>query len=227
VLSALALAACGDGSTTPAPTAVALELRSAPLDSVTVARRAAHPFVVRAIDRAGRPVPGVLVYWTIDAGGGAAPTTPITDANGESTAWWTPGTEAGDGRVIASLDGARATFAVRVVPDVPAHIATIGGMEQAAAPGSELAAPFVIDVRDRHGNLVPRAAVHWRIDGPDAGDHFMDAAPATDMRGRALARVRLGEAPGDRLITVSVAGAGEAHFEIVAERTRATRVPRP
>lgn len=65
-----------------------------------------QPLVVRAVDAAGRPVPGVFVAWTALDGGTASLNLTKTDENGHASTSWTLGDKNGGQRMTAFTAGA-------------------------------------------------------------------------------------------------------------------------
>ena len=64
-----------------------------------------QPLVVRVLDAAGRPVPGVFVSWTALDGGTASPNLTKTDENGHASTSWTLGDKNGGQRTTAVTAG--------------------------------------------------------------------------------------------------------------------------
>ena len=66
----------------------------------------AEPFVVSVLDLAGAPLAGVVVSFSVTAGGGLlSSTTDATDANGRAATWLTLGSDLGTNTVEATVEG--------------------------------------------------------------------------------------------------------------------------
>jgi hypothetical protein len=63
------------------------------------------PLVVKVVDAAGEPMPGVTVSWRADAGT-VSPESSITDAEGQARSTWTLGLMAGTVTAVARISGA-------------------------------------------------------------------------------------------------------------------------
>src|SRR5690606_34432984 len=69
-----------------------------------------EPVVVEVRDNSDRPVSGVVVTWSISAGGGSlSATTSSTDGSGRAQVLWTLGTGAGVNRLNATVQGVAPT----------------------------------------------------------------------------------------------------------------------
>ena len=103
----------------------------------------------------------------------------------------------------------------------PVELVRISGDNQQAAPGEELAAPFVVEVRDQHGNPLPGAEVTFAVTdgGGTLGRRFSDEKKTTDADGRTESSLlTLGPAPGTNTVVASV-GPGQATFTAVGAGT--------
>ena len=77
--------------------------------------RLSSPFVVEVRDQYGDPLSGATVNFTVEAGGGSRfPTMPTTNALGRASTRLTLGAEAGENRVVASVEGISQTQAFMV-----------------------------------------------------------------------------------------------------------------
>jgi hypothetical protein len=103
----LTLAACGDGVVTPGDGSISrLEVVAGNGQRATVGEPVPDPLVVRAVDRAARPVTGIdITFRFINTDGQVAPATATTDADGQATAEVTLGGSVGDQVVEARLAG--------------------------------------------------------------------------------------------------------------------------
>ena len=105
----------------------------------------------------------------------------------------------------------------------PAALETISGEEQRGAPSTPLHNPFVIEVRDEHGDVFEGVPVSFNV--PDGGGRLSATDTTTDADGRAQSVLTLGQHTGKINVTVSAAEIAErVTFTIVSEATP-PRVP--
>lgn len=114
---------------------------------------------------AGVPVQGVVVVWSVTAGGGTVDTTSTTDAAGTASSRWTLGDSTGDHSqvlhaTVPSLGGAYLSFDAGAFSP-PASIATIAGDLQAGTASEPLAQSLVVEVRNTLGKPQAGVVVHW------------------------------------------------------------------
>ena len=110
----------------------------------------ADPFVVEVVDANGRPVEDVRVRFSLTIGTGRfSPRIPRTNASGLASTVFTP-TSAGRIRAVATVADVDGTAAFVVTAGgVPETITKVSGDNQTGDPGSALANPFVVEVKDR------------------------------------------------------------------------------
>ncbi len=100
----------------------------------------------------------------------------------------------------------------------PQSLQIISGQNQQSSTGSELANPFVVEVRDHNGNPLQGVQVAFTVtagDGRLSGRSTAEIA-TTDANGRAAVRMRLGTNPGTTVVVASVAGLDAVAFAAVA-----------
>ena len=88
----------------------------------------------------------------------------------------------------------------------PVELLKISGVNQQAAPGEDLADPFVVEVRDQHGNPLPGAEVTFAVTAGDGqlGGRFSIEKKKTDANGRSESSVlTLGPGPGTNTVEAS------------------------
>jgi len=108
VAVALVGAACGGGTDVPPAAAVARIAGDEQQGSINAPL--SMPLSVRVTASGGAPVEGVVVNWTVTAGGGSvAPATSVTDADGVASTTWTLGPIPGQQRVTATVEGGPST----------------------------------------------------------------------------------------------------------------------
>ena len=102
----------------------------------------------------------------------------------------------------------------------PPKLQIVSGNNQQSSPGSELANPFVVEVRDQNGNPLRGIQVEFTVtsgNGRLSGKSTIENA-TTDANGRATVRLTLGANPGTTVVVASVADMDVASvtFEAVA-----------
>lgn len=195
VAATLAAACSGDGSggTGPAvPGAITAVSGDAQTD--TVVGTLPNPLVVKVTDQSGNALPGATVTWAAGAGFGTFDTSSTrTDANGQVHTHWTLGATPGSQTVTATVSGlAAVTFHATARVASPAQI-FYSGQGQVGAARAPLAAPILVQIKDKFGNPVPGAAVTWSI--LSGGGSLSAASVTTDASGQAQVTWTLG-APG-------------------------------
>ena len=99
---------------------------------------------------------------------------------------------------------------------LPGSLVRLTGDKQQGTPGTALAHPFVVFVRDQQGKPLEGAEVTFAV---TAGGGTLSATTATtDENGRAASTLTLG-LPGANTVTVSVAGLEPVTFTATAEAT--------
>ncbi|HEX6042121.1 MAG TPA: Ig-like domain-containing protein [Longimicrobium sp.] len=181
----IALAACsgdGTGSDNKAgpPSAVARPAGDA--QQAAVGTALPTPLKVRVTDAAGKATPNVSVAWAVTAGGGAVtPGSSVTDANGEASATWTLGTQAGPQTATATVAGlAPATFTATASAGAAAQMTVVSGADQLAIAGSELTRNLTFKVTDQYGNPVAGQAVTLSVNAALASLTGNGTATAAD-----------------------------------------------
>ncbi len=90
----------------------------------------------------------------------------------------------------------------------PRMILKISGDNQQGTPGTELANPFIVEVRDQNDNPLQGAQVTFRVlsGGGEIGGRYTVEKTTTDADGRVARTLTLGPNPGTNTVEVSVAG---------------------
>lgn len=117
-----------------------------------------EPLQIRVLDRAGEPLPGAEVRWSIRAGNGTLSTsTTITDAEGIAQASWTLGSGVGEHLAEAAVDTLPpvpfTAFAVRPVGPAGAVVHDVTGSVTLAIPAGALRTQQEIGVRARNTGI--------------------------------------------------------------------------
>jgi adhesin/invasin len=117
-------------------------------------------------DVSGSPVAGVVVTFSVTAGGGSVVGSPATtNALGIATlASWTLGPLAGTNTVVASATGLpSATFSATGTAGLPATVVAFAGDNQAAVQGTAVTQQPTVKVTDSKGNPVAGIAVTFAV----------------------------------------------------------------
>jgi plastocyanin len=113
----------------------------------------------------GTPQAGRPVDWSTTSGS-MAPTSNVTDANGNASSTWTLGTVAGAVTAKATVSGASGsplTFNATADADAADLIAAVAGNNQNGDVGTDLTTPLQVKVTDQFGNPVAGVAVAWEV----------------------------------------------------------------
>jgi len=156
-------------------TAVAGAAAAMESDSVTDNQSAqqtqplAAPLAVRVHDTFGNAKAGVTVNWAPCADcGSVAPTSSVTDQNGEARTQWTLGLRIGSQSLVASSTGlTQVTFAaisLAAPPSAATAIVAVSGSGQSINQHARLTQPARVRVTDALGNGVPGVAVDFSSD---------------------------------------------------------------
>ena len=170
------------------------------------------PFVIEVRDQFDKPLRNVRVTFTVTAGGGAStPITAKTDRRGRAQSKLTLGPHAGSNTVSVSVSGIEQTelFSAEGVR-TPQSIAKIAGDDQEALPGESLANPFVVEVRDRHGDPLGDVRVTFTV--TEGGGALTPTTAKTDRDGRAESKLTLGPNAGTNIVSISVSRVGQPEF---------------
>ncbi len=127
----------------------------------------AIPLVVRVRDRYQNGVPGIDVSFRVTAGGGTLGASTIrSDSTGSVRPSWILGAGVGQQGLIAEASGiAPAEITASAVPGPAARVTVIAGGGQSGQVGKPLAAPILLELHDRLGNLATNGRVELRGDG--------------------------------------------------------------
>jgi len=151
----------------------------------TVLSTLATPFQATVTDHAGAPVAGVIVTFSVTAGGGLlSQAVDTSDASGHVTAALTLPSTAGAQTVhaaVTGLLGSPVTFNATATAGNAAQMAKSTGDSQIGLISTALPSPHQVLIRDAHGNLVSGFAIHWRLGS--GGGSVSDTAPASDAAG--------------------------------------------
>ena len=201
---------------TPDPDPHSLTKVSGDNQEGTASVQLAEPFVVSVLDLAGAPLAGVIVSFSVTAGGGLlSSTTDATDANGRATTRLTLGSDAGTNTVAATVEGLEpVTFTATAIKQMPHSLTKVSGDGQQGQAGQQLAKPFVVSVLDQNGAAFAGASVTFSV---TAGGGTLSAVTATtDANGRAATWLTLGSDAGTNTVAATVAGLDPVTFTATA-----------
>ena len=194
----------------------------------------AESFVVLALDEDGVAMTGVVVSFSVTAGGGmlsattdanpctiessTSSTTATTDANGHAAIRLTLGSEPGTNTVEATVAGESETFTATAAEQTTSHSLTkVCGDDQEGTAGALLAAPFVVSVSDEDGAAVAGVVVSFSV---TAGGGTLSAATATtDVNGRARTWLTLGSELGTNTVEATVEGLEPVTFTAIGQES--------
>ena len=193
--------------------------------SATAGTAVADPPSVIVRDAAGVPVAGVVVTFTVTAGGGSVTGSPdTTNASGVATvSSWTLGTAVGANTVRATATGLPAvTFNASGTAGTAATVAAYAGDAQAAVQGTSVAVPPTVLVSDAGGNPVIGATVTFAVGL--GGGAVTGTSQVTDTQGRAsVGSWTLGSGTPNTL-TATVTGSGIAGNPVTFTAQSATQI---
>jgi hypothetical protein len=173
--------------------------------------------VVRALDRAGAPVPGVTISFDVTGGGSIERATVHTDSDGMAAVGaWTLGRAPGTQTLTARGEGlAEVVFTADAGPGSPARVTAVSGDNQNALPGTALSRPLRVRVADRFDNPVPQVPVTFAV---ISGTGTLERGSAvTDSAGIATSGAwTLGPEYGTHLVRAVTGGVEAEVFTAIA-----------
>ena len=173
--------------------------------------RLAEPLVIEVVDSNNRPVARERVTFRTTRGSGQfSPERPRTNATGRAQTRFTP-TSSGDIRITATVTGVatRAVFNV-TAGAAPASVTKVSGDNQSGSPGSALANPFVVEVKDEDGEVVEGIRVTFSVTA--GGGSLSETSAAADEDGLAETTLTLGSQVGINSVQASVSGVDPVTF---------------
>lgn len=160
LVALLVLGACGDDLGPPHGRPAAMHALAGDGQRGEVAAVLPEMLVVHVVDRAGEPVAGVHVQWTLDLDGGSIVPAGPTGSDGTARATWRLGTAAGTYKAVARVPGVAAIrFNATALPGPIARISVQPGSFLLDALGDTVRlAAFAADA---FGNAVATDEVAW------------------------------------------------------------------
>ena len=178
--------------------------------------RLAEPLVIEVVDSNNRPVSRERVTFRTTRGSGQfSPERPRTNATGRAQTRFTP-TSSGDIRITATVTGvaSRAVFNV-TAGAAPASVTKVSGDNQSGSPGSALANPFVVEVKDEDGEVVEGIRVAFSVTA--GGGSLSETSATADEDGLAETTLTLGSQVGINSVQASVSGVDSVTFSTSIE----------
>ncbi len=214
VAVALAVACSGDGTGTAPRVPGAITAVSGDAQSDSVVGTLPDPLVVKVTDQSGNALPDATVTWAATAGFGSFDTTTThTDANGQAHSHWTLGATPGTQTATATVSGLTAvTFHATARVATPAQI-YYSGQGQVGPARTPLAAPLLVQIRDKFGNPVPGTIVTWSV--LSGGGSLSAGSVTTDATGQAQVTWTLGP-PGPQSARASAPDSLSVTFSATA-----------
>ena len=165
----------------------------------------ANPFVVEVQDDNGSAIEGIMVTFTVTAGGGTLSTqSTTTDSNGRAESTLTLGPNPGTNTVSVSATGIQQKVTFNAEVRTPTTLLKISGDTQKRVSGGALANPFVVEVQDDNGSAIEGIMVTFTVTA--GGGTLSTQSTTTDSNGRAESTLTLGPNPGTNTVSVSATG---------------------
>ena len=202
-----------------------------------VGAQLAEPFVVLVLDEDGEAVAGVVVTFSVTAGGGMLSSTTdadpctiesstssitvTTDANGHAAARLTLGSDPRTNAVSAIVKGRGlgpiSFIATAAEQAMPHSLTKVCGDSQEGMVDILLDEPFVVSVVDEDGAAMAGVVVSFAV---TAGGGTLSAATATtDANGRAATRLTLGSDAGTNTVSATVEGLESVTFTATGQES--------
>jgi hypothetical protein len=172
-----------------------------------------EPFVVRAEDAGGSPMPGASVTFTSGVGGSVVVTEATADDQALASTTWTLGTTAGSQLLTAAIPGStgsQAQFGATALAGSLAAIAITSGDQQVVPVGFAVFEPVTIEVTDEYGNGVAGASVAFAVTG--GGGSVTPAEGTTGEDGTAQATWTMGGVVGANTLSATASDLPAVEF---------------
>lgn len=177
-----------------------------------------EPVVVRVLDEAGQPIPGVSVDAELPGeDGSVSPTRRTTGTSGEASFEWTLGTAIGAVTLEVTVDELRLDVPAQALA-VPDSLEQVAGDAQTGPAGQALPDHLRVRVLDQVGLPLPGVGVGWSITsgGGTVQGSSVGTTP-TNGQGIASASWVLGTDGEEQALEASVNGVGSVAFTATAD----------
>jgi len=164
---AAVVTACSDSSGPGSRTVSALKIGTGNNQVASAGSALVSPVTFTAVDDQGRAVSGVIVEFTVSAGGGSvAAQRDTSDGSGNVTAQWTVGTTAGQAQSLTA-----AVVSASSIPPVQASASVVAGAPSALAGGvagisaraGDAIGAVAVTIRDKYGNAASPSNVRVTV----------------------------------------------------------------
>lgn len=196
--------ATGNAGLATSMVAISQTAQSAPIGT-----NVSDPPSVIVRDAQGTPVPGVIVTFTVTAGGGSVVGSPgTTNASGVATLTsWKLGAVVGPNTVTATAAGLPSvTFNATGTAGAPSTVVASTGDNQTAVQGTSVAIPPTVRVTDASGNPVIGVAVTFAV--TQGGGVVTGSNQVTNTQGQAAVGGWTLGAGAPNTLTATVTGSG-------------------
>ena len=162
--------------------------------------------VVEVRDGEGQPVEGHLVTFTVTSGGGTLSVMrTTTHADGRAESRLTRGDDAETNSVSVFAAGVEQPVIFSVAGKaIPRTLTPITDYDQEGPAGTQLAEPFVVEIRDQNGSPLSGATVTFAVTA--GGGTLSATTDTTDANGIASTSLTLGRQPGANTVQATVEG---------------------
>jgi len=209
------LAGCNKEPAT-APRIVSLSIVSGLGQSSFVGALLPAPFVVRAADQDGVPVPGVKVNWSVASGGGTvSPAETVSDADGIASTTYRLGATLGQQTVQAAIPGGQpVTFTANASAAPASQISIVSGDDQTGVVRTTLPGALTVKVSDAFGNAKEGITVFFTV---LLGNGTLSSSTAvSSATGIASVTWTLGPLASTQRVSATIPGVAPAIFDATA-----------
>lgn len=139
--------------------------------STEVGTKIPNPIVVKVLDSNGNPLEKETVVFSLEDGGGFFSNNQriqkiLTDEDGLAQTTFTLGRTSGEKTIQVSVEGSKSR-AIKLLtiakPTPPSKLVELKGNYQMGEPGKRLPLPFVLAIRDRFDNPIPRHEIEFSL----------------------------------------------------------------
>jgi hypothetical protein len=182
------------------------------------------PFSVIVRDVGNNPVPNIPVKFSVAGAPAGAwgyalqKDTVLADSLGRATTIFKPGSKIGQYTIVATSSSTTLRDTIRF--NATALVGAANALAQQSGNGQvgqigDRIQPFVVQVSDTGGNLVPNVMVSFATEKPDTNamyDSLSASSARTDSAGMASTVLTLGNWPGRYTVRASVSGVRDTQF---------------